>query len=348
MKSESGFDTGVWRQITEELGWAAITIPEENEGLGLSFVESSIILEEMGRALYCGPYFSTVCLGINTINLAGNSEQKKRYLPQIAEGKITTTVAFTEKCGRWDPDGVELIYTKSSDGNYVLKGEKTYVPDGSSADLLIVAAREKNSCGAEGLSLFFVDPLTKGITRKALPTVDMTRKQSTITFDSVITPKENILATEGSAWQSLEKVFQLAAISLGAEQVGGAEKIMDISIQYAKERIQFGRAIGSFQAIKHKCADMLMHVETARSAAYYAAWAASHAPEEIAECASLVKAYCSDAYFKCASEAIQIHGGIGFTWEHNAHLYFKRAKSSEVFLGSPTFHRELIAKAIGI
>jgi alkylation response protein AidB-like acyl-CoA dehydrogenase len=211
----------------------------------------------------------------------------------------------------------------------------------------VVAARLPGTHGEEGICLFVVPAESAGVVRRPLPTMDQTRKQAEIRFENVRVPATALMGEESAAWPVLSKLLDLAAIALAAEQVGGAQRCLDMSVAYAKERTQFGRPIGSFQAIKHKCADMLVLVETARSALYYAAWAASQNDPELPTLASLAKAYCSDAYFQCAAEAIQIHGGVGFTWEYDLHLYFKRAKSTEAFLGDPPYHRELVAKRLG-
>jgi alkylation response protein AidB-like acyl-CoA dehydrogenase len=214
------------------------------------------------------------------------------------------------------------------------------VIDGHTANLLVVAARTD-----KGVSLFTVDADASGITKTPLSTMDQTRKQAKLDFDN--TPA-TLLGEQGKGWDVLSTVLDLAAVGLAAEQVGGAQFVLEMAVQYAKDRVQFGRPIGSFQAIKHKCADMLLEVESAKSAAYYAMWCAAEMNEELPSVASLAKAYCSEAYFHATAENIQIHGGIGFTWEHPAHLYFKRAKSSELLFGDPTYHRELLAQRIGI
>ena len=232
-----------------------------------------------------------------------------------------------------------MLATASSDA-WELNGTKMYVLDGNAASLVIVAA-----CTDKGISLFKVDGDADGLSRTQLATMDMTRKQSRLDFENV---KANLLGEEGEGWSTLEKVLDLASVALAAEQVGGAQQCLDTAVQYAKDRVQFGRPIGSFQAIKHKCADMLLEVESAKSAAYYAGWCAAEMNDELPSVASLAKAYCSEAYFNTTAENIQIHGGIGFTWEHPAHLYFKRAKSSELLFGDPTYHRELLAQRIGI
>jgi alkylation response protein AidB-like acyl-CoA dehydrogenase len=293
----------------------------------------------MGRALLAAPYFSTVALGANAILHSGDDAAKKELLGGIASGETIATLALTEDNGRWDAEGVTATATRSGDG-YTIDGHKMFVLDGHTANLIVVAAKTGDS-----ISLFTVAGDAEGLTRTALATMDQTRKQARLEFSG--TPAK-LLGTEGEGWPVLSRVLDLAAVALAAEQVGGAQKCLDMSVDYAKVRVQFGRPIGSFQAIKHKCADMLLEVESAKSAAYYAGWAAAELNDELPTVASLAKAYCSDAYFHAAAENIQIHGGIGFTWEHDAHLYFKRAKSSQLLLGDPTYHRELLAQRIGI
>ncbi|MGZ4759405.1 MAG: acyl-CoA dehydrogenase family protein [Acidimicrobiales bacterium] len=339
METEKGYDDAVWSQMSEQLGLQSLIVPEEFGGSGYSYVELIVVLEEMGRALLCAPYFSTVVLGANTLIHSGDDAAKAAHLPGIASGETIATLAFTEPNGRWDESGIEA--TAVADGDtWKISGTKSFVLDGHVADLVIVAART----GA-GVSLFAVQGDAAGLTRTSLSTMDQTRKQAKLDFDGV---SGTLIGTDGGGWDVLSTVLDLAAVALAAEQVGGAQKCLDMAVEYAKVRVQFGRPIGSFQAIKHKCADMLLEVESAKSAAYYAGWCASEMNDELPSVASLAKAYCSDAYFHAAAENIQIHGGIGFTWEHPAHLYFKRAKSSELLFGDPTYHRELLAQRIGI
>jgi alkylation response protein AidB-like acyl-CoA dehydrogenase len=339
MATEDGYDKAVWSQMAEQLGLQGMIIPEEFGGAGYSYVELIVVLEEMGAALLCAPYFSTVALAANALLTSGDDGAKASYLPGIAAGETIATLALTEPSGKWELDAVSLPATKKGDG-WVLNGTKRFVLDGHIADLILVAARTD-----AGLSLFAVDGGAAGLTKASLSTMDQTRKQAELTFAD--TPA-TLIGTDGGATAGLEKTLQLAAVALAAEQVGGAQRCLENSVAYAKERIQFGRPIGSFQAIKHKCADILLEVESAKSAAYYAGWAAAEDNDELPVVASLAKSYCSDAYFHAAGENIQIHGGIGFTWEHHAHLYFKRAKSSELFLGDPAYHREILATALGI
>jgi alkylation response protein AidB-like acyl-CoA dehydrogenase len=339
MDTEVGFEAAVWSQMADQLGLQSLIIPEEYDGQGFGQVELTVVLEEMGRALLCAPFFSTVVLATNALIHSGDDAAKKALLPGIASGQTKATLAFTEANGRWDEAGIEATATQDGD-SWKITGEKMFVIDGHTADVLIVAAKTAN-----GVSLFHTTGDAAGLTRTALSTMDQTRKQAKLNFEN--TPA-TLVGTEGAGWTVLSTVLDLAAVGLAAEQVGGAQFVLEMAVQYAKDRVQFGRPIGSFQAIKHKCADMLLEVESAKSAAYYAAWCASEMNDELPSVASLAKAYCSEAYFHAAAENIQIHGGIGFTWEHPAHLYFKRAKSSELLFGDPTYHRELLAQRIGI
>ncbi len=339
METERGYDEAVWKQMAEQMGLQGLHIPEEHGGSGYGYVELGIVLEEMGRALLCAPFFSSVVLAANTLIHSGDDAAMKSHLPGIAAGETIATVAFTEPSGKWDESGITMAATAAGDG-YTLDGEKSFVLDGHVADLVIVAAKT-----AAGTGLFAVDGGAAGLTRTSLSTMDQTRKQAKLTFEN--TPA-TLIGADGAGWGVLETVLDLAAVGLAAEQVGGAQFVLDMAVEYAKVRVQFGRPIGSFQAIKHKCADMLLEVESAKSAAYYGMWCASEMNDELPSTASLAKAYCSEAYFHAAAENIQIHGGIGFTWEHPAHLYFKRAKSSELLFGDPTYHREQLARRIGI
>jgi alkylation response protein AidB-like acyl-CoA dehydrogenase len=344
METAEGYDPAVWSQMANELGLQSLHIPEEYGGQGFTFLELGIVLEEMGRVLLCAPFFSTVVLAAGAIMNAGTADQQAKLLPGIAAGETIAALAFTEPKGTWDADGIEMV-AKGSGDSYTLDGTKTFVIDGHIADLIVVAARLDGTTGQDGIAFFTVDAGASGLTRTSLATMDQTRKQAKLEFVNVAaTP----LGQPGTGWPALAKTLDQAAAMSANEMVGGAQMALDMAVEYAKVRVQFGRPIGSFQAIKHKCADMLLEVESGKSAAYYAAWAAADDNEELPVAASLAKAYCSDAYFHTTAENIQIHGGIGFTWEHDAHLYFKRAKSSQLLLGDPTYHRELLAQRIGI
>ncbi|WP_069760033.1 acyl-CoA dehydrogenase family protein [Streptomyces sp. LUP47B] len=337
-----GHDPVVWRRMAGELGLQGLAVPEEYGGSGFGYVDLGIVFEEAGRALLCGPYFATVALAAEALLRCGDEQARRDLLPGIASGETVATLALTEDGGRWDEQGIGLTAARDGTGGWRLTGVKTYVPDGHLADLLLVAARTPS-----GISLLAVGTAdAPGLTRTPLPTLDQTRKQARIEFTD--TPAR-LLGPEGGAWPALERTLAGAAVLLAAEQVGGAAAALDAAVEYAKIREQYGRPIGSFQGIKHKCADMLMEIESARSAAYGGLWALDAGDEtEIAMAAALAQAFCSEAFTKVAADNIQVHGGIGFTWEHPAHLYFKRAKSSEVLLGTPSYHRELLATRLGI
>jgi alkylation response protein AidB-like acyl-CoA dehydrogenase len=347
METELGYDPQTWKLIATELGWPCVHIPEAYGGLGLSHVDLMVLLEASGEALLCAPFFSTVALGANALLELGSEAQKQEQLPAIAEGATTATLAFAEKSGRWDAEGIQTIATPKGDG-FVLDGEKAWVVDGHSADRIVVVARAPGSVGETDLSAFLVPGDAAGLERKALPTMDQTRRMAELRLDGVAVDSSACLGAPGEAWPGLRRTLDLAAIALAAEQVGGAQRCLDMAVAYAKEREQFGRPIGSFQAIKHRCADMMVAVETARSAVYYASCIAADGGDDLSTNASLAKAWCSEAYFQVAAENIQIHGGVGFTWEYDPHLHFKRARASESWLGDPATHRERVARALGL
>ncbi|RLQ23675.1 acyl-CoA dehydrogenase [Seongchinamella sediminis] len=348
MATEQGYDTQLWQRICGEMYWQAIHIPEEYGGMGLGYVELVAMLEQMGRYLLCSPFFATVCLGANALLVAGNDDQKAQYLGQLCEGTLTATLAFNGGSSRWDADAITATWRREGDG-FVLDGDYRYVIDGHTANTLVVAAREAGSSGEAGVSLFLLPADTAGVSRQWLPTMDQARKQASISLAGVSVGADALLGAAGEGWPLLEKVIDLATVALAAEQVGGAQQVLDLAVAYTSERVQFGRTIASFQAIKHKAADMMMKVEVARSAAYYAACVAQEAlaggepAAELPEAASVAKSYCSDSYFANAGDALQLFGGVGFTWEYDVHLYFKRAKSSEHMLGNGAIHRERLA-----
>ena len=345
MASDLGYDPEVWKRIGSELGWPAAIVPEDCGGLGLGAVELSALAEAMGEALLCSPFFATVCLAAQAVLAAGTAEQRQRWLAPIAEGQVRAALATAEP--GLAHDAVALEARREGDG-YRLDGAKRYAIDGASADWLVVSARAPGTRGDDGISLFAVPGDSEGLERRALPTMDQTRRQADLRFTGVRVAGSERLGEEGAGAAPLRRALDLGAIALAAESVGGAQRCLDLSVAYAKEREQFGRPIGSFQAIKHKCADMMVKVETARSAAYYAACAAAEDAPNLSVAASLAKSYCSEAYYHCAAETIQIFGGVGFTWEYDPHLYFKRARASESLLGTPAWHRERVARAIGL
>jgi alkylation response protein AidB-like acyl-CoA dehydrogenase len=337
METDEGYDAAVWQQMAEQLGLQGLALPEEHGGSGYGFIEQIVVLEEMGRALLCAPYFSSVVLAGTALVESGDEAAQKDLLPGIADGSTIATLAWVENPSSWGIDAMSATAKRSGDG-YTLDGTKTLVLDGHTASLILVVAQADG-----GPSLFAVDASANGLTRKKLETLDMTRKVASLQLSGV---QARLIGNEGDAAGILERTLRLAAVALSAEQVGAAQKCLDMSVEYAKLRVQFGRPIGSFQGIKHKCADMLLEVESARSAAYYAAWALADGSDELPAVAALAKAYCSEAFANAAADNIQIHGGIGFTWEHDAHLYYRRAKSTEQFLGSPAEHRDALAQLL--
>jgi alkylation response protein AidB-like acyl-CoA dehydrogenase len=316
--------------------------------MGLGYVEVVAMMEQMGRYLLCSPFFSTVCLGANALLIAGSEDQKSEWLTKICEGSATATLAFNSGSVRWDASAVSATWRKDGDA-FILNGDYRYVVDGHTADLIIVAAREEGSSGSDGIALFVLPGDTIGVTRSWLPTMDQTLKQATVQLDTVLLASDALMGEAGQGEKALAKVLDLAVVALAAEQAGGSQQLLDMAVAYTSERVQFNRTIASFQAIKHKAADMMLQAEVARSAIYYAACVAQEALEdselalELPEAASIAKSYCSDAYFSIAGDAMQLYGGVGFTWEYDVHLYFKRAKSSEHLLGNGAYHRERLA-----
>jgi alkylation response protein AidB-like acyl-CoA dehydrogenase len=340
METDAGWDRDAWRELNQQLGLTAIHIPEAYGGQGFSYIELGIVLEEMGRALLCAPYLASVLAATAILN-AGSDAQKRDLLPAIAAGETNPTFAFTEPNGRWDAAGVETVATPHG-GEYRLDGVKSFVLDGHTADLIVVLARQPGTVGDEGLSFFTVTAEAAGLTRRPLQVLDPTRKLAELTFKS--TPA-SLLGEAGSGGAAFTKTLIQAAVCLANEMVGGAEKLRESALEYSNLRVQFGRAIASFQTMKHKQADMLLEVELAKSAAYQAAAAAADDDPDLPALASLAKAAASDTYIQTAIHTIQIHGGIGFTWDNDTHLWFKRAKSSEVFLGDANYHRDLMMQS---
>jgi alkylation response protein AidB-like acyl-CoA dehydrogenase len=338
METDDGYDPLVWKQMADQLGLQGLAIPEEYGGSGYSAVELGIVFEEMGRALLCAPYFSTVALAAQLLLSVDDEAARSRWLPRIAEGSLVATVAVSDEDGAWDLEAVTTRATRSGDG-WTLDGVKMFVVDGVLADLVLVLARAD-----DGLGVFAVERDAGGVTRTPLAGIDLTRRLARIELSGAPATRVG----EGDAADEVARALDLAVVALASEQAGGAERALEMAVDYAKIRVQFGRPIGSFQAIKHKCADMLLEVESAKSAAYFAAWSAADGSEELPVAAALAKSYCSDAFFHVAAENIQVHGGIGFTWEHDAHLYFRRAKSDQLLFGDPQHHRRRLADLVGI
>jgi alkylation response protein AidB-like acyl-CoA dehydrogenase len=344
MEAPDAYDPTMWKKVAD-LGWTALGIPEQYGGVG-TFLDLIVVLEEAGRALLPGPFFATMGLAVPALIEAGTEAQKKEVLGAIAEGSARATMAFTEPSGRWDAGAVKLA-AKPVGGGWQLDGVKQFVPDAEAADFMVVAARTRGE-GEDGISLFLVKGRPKGLTVNPLKTLDMTRRWGEVRFDGVKLEGDALMGSRDKSWPQLKRALDWATAALCAEMVGGAQKVLETSTEYAKTRHQFGKPIGIYQAVSHKLADMLVLAESGRSATYYAAWAVDADAPDRALASSMAKAYVSDAYRKIAGDGIQVHGGIGFTWEHDMQLYFKRAKSSEVTLGDATYHRELVAQSLDL
>jgi alkylation response protein AidB-like acyl-CoA dehydrogenase len=344
MESEDAYDPELWRRIGE-MGWTGLGIPEQYGGVG-GFLDLVVVLEEAGRALLPGPFYSTMGLAVPALIEAGSETQKKAVLGAIASGEARATAAITEPSGRWDAEGIGLEARPSGEG-WTLNGVKLFVPDAAVADHMVVAARTRGS-GETGVTLFLVSGRPKGMTVTGMKTLDMTRRWYEVKFDAVQLGADALMGSPGEGWTALKRALEWSAAALSAEMVGGSQHVLDASVEYAKTRQQFGKPIGIYQAVSHKLADMLMETESARSATYYAAWAVDADAPDRSLAVSMAKAYTSDAFRRASGNGIQVHGGIGFTWEHDMHLYFKRAKASEVTLGDATYHRELVAQALDL
>jgi len=347
MEEPAGVTDEFWAKLAEQ-GWLGLVYPEEYGGSGLGFVDLTVLMEEMGRVVMPGPFFSTVLLGGLVIREAGSPAQKKEWLARIAAGRARTTLAWTEPSARWDAAGVTCA-AREDKGGFVLNGTKLFVLDAHLADALVVVARTgEGKTSEEGVSLLLVPKGTRGVEVKLLPTMDQTRKLCEVSFKDATVPADALMGVKGRAWPALARVVERATVALCAEMCGGAQRVLDMTTDYAKIRVAFGKPIGTYQGVKHKAADMLVDVENAKSLTYYAAWAVDENAPEAALAVSMAKAYVTDAYRKVAGAGIQLHGGIGFTWEHDLHLYFKRAKSSEFTFGDATYHRERVAQLINL
>ncbi len=345
MDDDKGHSPKVWGKMAD-LGWQALAFPEEYDGIGSNFLDLAVLLEEMGRALLPGPFVPTVILAGRTILAVGNKEQKKRFLPAIANGEIIMTVALLEASGSIEPSGIAV--TAGLSGNdFIINGTKLFVPDAHIADHLICVARTKEGNGEEGISLFLVDAKSKGLKVDMLVTMTG-EKLCEVTFDNVTVPGENLLGELNAGWAAVRNMIDEAVVSECAWMLGGARWALETTVTYVKGRVQFGVPLGSFQAIQHKLADVAVDVEAATAIVYYAAWAMDDKGPGKELAASMAKAWCSDIYKHAAFEGIQLHGGMGFTWEHDMHLYLKRAKSCQIAFGDADYHRERIARLLEI
>lgn len=331
IEDERGADLDVWRQMAAELGLAGVIIPEEYGGQGMSQAEMAVALTESARVLLCAPLLSTGVLAPSALLDSGDEEAAKRYLPAIADGTLITAVAI-------DDGGTARTTAEPGRGDWRLTGRKTHVIDGQLADLLLVVAAAGDEVG-----LFAAERNAPGITVEQLDVLDRTRRQAVVGFAD--TP---VVRIGGDFARPLERLLAIGAVAAAAEQLGVAERMLEISVEYAKTREQFGKPIGSFQAVKHMCADMFTLVECSRAAVNVAGEAVAENSADLAEIAAVTKAYCSRAATTVAEMAIQVHGGIGYTWEHPAHLYLRRAKTLEFLFGDPRHHREALGVRYGL
>ena len=345
MEDERGHSPELWRKMAR-LGWQGLAFPEEYGGVGSSFLDLVVLLEEMGRALVPGPFVPSVVHAGRTILTAGTEEQKQRFLPAIARGEIIMTLALTEDGGVSVPSGIGVTAVASA-GGFVLNGTRLFVPDAHVADHIVCVARTGEGSGEDGISLFVVDAKAEGLLVEPLATMTG-EKLCEVTFRDVDVPADSLLGERNHGWPVVRNALDEATVAECAWMIGGARWILETCVTYAKEREQFGVPIGTFQAIQHKLANVAVEVEGATSIVYYAAWTVDEKDPGQTLAASVAKAWCSDTYRHAAFEGIQVHGGIGFTWDHDMHLYFKRAKSSQVAFGDADYHRERIAQLLDV
>ena len=343
-KSDDGVPRDLYRKMAE-LGWMGLIVPEKDGGLGLGALDLALVLEEMGRVAAPGPFLATQ-LVICGLLRAGTAAQRKEWLPRLLAGEAVATLAHLEEGDRHDPEGIQAKAKKVREG-YVLSGSKLFVPEAQAADVLLVAARTKTGSGPAGVSLFLVERGAKGVRVKPQQHIDLTRRFGEVVLKDVVVPRTALVGAEGQGWPALARVLDLAALGIAADSLGGAQRAMQMAIEYSKVREQFGRKIGSFQALKHIAAEMLADVEPARSLVWYAAYAYDHRPREAARAAAMAKASLGEVYSRTARRSVEMHGGIGFTWEFDLQLWFKRAHVNEVAFGDPAFHRERVAQLDG-
>jgi alkylation response protein AidB-like acyl-CoA dehydrogenase len=346
METPDGMTPALWAKLGEQ-GWLGLIYPEAYDGMGLGLVDLVVLMEEMGRAVVPGPYFSSVLLGGLAILEAGSEAQKKEWLPRLATGQARVALAWMEPSAMLGAEGVTLAAVPKG-GTVTLTGTKLFVPDAHTADAIVVAARTDTGTSEDGIALFLVPKGARGLEVRLLPTMDQTRKLCEVTLKDVTLGADARLGAAGAGGRALGRVLDRATVALCAEMCGGAQRVLDMTVEYAKIRQAFGRPIGSYQGVKHRAADMLVDVENSKSITYYAAWALDEGVAEGPLAVSMAKAYVSDAYRRVAAAGIQLHGGIGFTWEHDLHLYFKRAKGSEFTFGDATYHRERVAQLVDL
>ena len=340
METDHAMDDALWKKFADQ-GWTGIIFPETYDGFGLGLFEMAVALEEMGRALVPGPFISTVLLAGSLLERAGTEEQKQKYLSAICRGEAKSTLALLERSGSWNLDSVMLQAKPQHDGSFTINGDKLFVADAGIADFLLVAVRIEDA-----MAVLIVPGDAPGLTKTLMPGLDLTRRLYQVSFSKVNVPAGNLLARGMKARVAVEVALEVACVGLTAEMVGGMQRLLDTTVEYAKTRKQFGKPIGTFQAVQHQCADMLFLLEGARSSVYYAAWALSENEPGARAAVSVAKAYASEGYRDAGNKSIQVQGGMGFTWENDAHLFYRRAKASEIAFGDATFHRERLAQIL--
>ena len=344
MESEEDHSPALWKKMAE-LGWLGLVLPEEHGGTAMTFRDLTILCQEMGRAVLPGPFIPTVLFAALPILEAGTEEQKKELLPKIVNGEAAFTYAVTEEDGELWAEDVKTRAVAQG-GDYIINGTKVFVPDAKAADYMVVAARTKNTPDPEdGITLFIVNTGQFGIYISPLKTMDQTRKLYEVSFNNVSVPAENILGELNQGWDIVKKATLKATAAVCADMIGGCETVLEMTVDYVKERVQFGVPVGSFQAVKHRCADMQVDVEYARALMEWAALAIDEDSADAPIAVSMAKSLCGDNYKKITNAGVQLHGGMGFTWDHDMHLYFKRARSTDTILGDSIYHRELVAQS---
>jgi len=348
MEDQTGHSDELWKRLAA-MGWIGLLIPPKFGGMGGTFLDATILLEEMGKTLFPGPFLSTALLGATALTGGGSIAQKKELLPRVADGSSILALAWQEGAGSEVAGDVRLAARRKGT-EFMLHGKKRFVSDAGVADWLVVAARTARVSGypERGITLFLVERGAPGLSVAALPTIDKTRRLADVSFDGVPVPRKDLLGRLHEGWPILARALEVGTAAVSVETVGVAQRALDLSVQYARERTQFGKPIGSFQAVKHKCVDMMVAVENARSLAYYAAWAVEADKRKSPVAVAMAKAYASEVGISVAGDAIQIHGGIGFTWEHDLHLYYRRALANEVAFGAAPLHREAVAKRLNL
>jgi alkylation response protein AidB-like acyl-CoA dehydrogenase len=339
------FSPELFRKIVAQ-GWTGLLVPESHGGLGLGMLDAAVLLTELGRSLTPAPILSSAVLATSLLAATGSAAQKKQWLPKLAAGEALATVAWLEEGDRLDPGGI-MLKPRRARGGLRLSGSKLFVLDAEIAQLYLVAVRSGAGSGETGVTVLLVPRDTPGIGVTPLPSIDVTRRVYEVTFDDVVIPQDGILGVEGKAWKHLARLLDVACVAIAAESQGGSERALEMAVEYAKVREQFGRTIGSFQAVKHMAAECFSEIEPSRSLVWYAAWALQGNAKDASRAAAMAKARLGDVYSRTTDRAVQIHGGIGFTWEHDIHFWFKRARCNEAAFGGPAHHRERVAQLSG-